>query len=149
MSEQVGAHEAAPRAAPKGEWHYAPELPIGNNPLFEFPWRIDRILSYYREYWLSLSETVVFLLVAIAGWALLEAPLGDMSVLSAGWAGIVYALNFGLVVAFAGGLHLFFYTLRKQGDETKYVPQFGHRGGGRSPLATRSGTTCSGRWPAV
>ena len=48
MSEQVGAQEAAPRAAPKGEWHYAPELPIGNNPLFEFPWRIDRILSYYR-----------------------------------------------------------------------------------------------------
>ena len=131
MSQQIEAHEAAQAKKPRGEWHYAPELPIGNNPLFEFPWRIDRIAAYYRDYWLSLSETVIFLLLAIGGWALLEAPLGDTSVLSWGWAGIIYALNFGMVMIFAGGFHLFFYTLRKQGDETKYVPQFGHRGGGR------------------
>ena len=54
-----------------------------------------------------------------------------MSVLSAKWIGIIYALNFGLVMLFAGGFHLFFYTLRHQGDDRKYVAQFGHRGGGR------------------
>ena len=99
--------------------------------MFEFPWRIGRIAAYYRNYWLSLSETLIFLLLAIGGWALLEAPLGDISVLSWGWVGIIYAMNFGTMIIFAGGFHLFFYALRKQGDETKYVMQFGHRGGGR------------------
>mgnify|MGYP004174104539 FL=1 len=65
MSQQIEAHEAAQAKKPRGEWHYAPELPIGNNPLFEFPWQIDRIAAYYRDYWLSLSETVIFLLLAI------------------------------------------------------------------------------------
>ena len=47
MSQQIEAHEAAQAKKPRGEWHYAPELPIGNNPLFEFPLRIDRIAAYY------------------------------------------------------------------------------------------------------
>ena len=81
MSQQIEAHEAAQAKKPRGEWHYAPELPIGNNPLFEFPWRIGRLATYFCDYWLSLSETVIFLLPAIGGWALLEALLGDMSVL--------------------------------------------------------------------
>jgi len=51
---------------------------------------------------------VIFLLLATSGWALLTAPLGDMSVLSLGWVGIIYALNFGLVMIIAGGFHLFF-----------------------------------------
>ena len=120
--------EAAP--APN-EWHYAPETPIGNNPLFEFPWRRARIVAYYRDYWLTVSEVTIFLGLAIVGWLLLAGPLGDMSVLSWGWAGTIYVLNFGLVMLFAGGFHLFFYTLRRQGDERKYVAQFGHRGRGR------------------
>ena len=113
MSQQIEGHEAAQAKKPRGEWHYAPEMPIGKKPLFEFPWRINRIAADYRDYWLSLSETVIFLLLAIGGWALLEAPLGTTSVLSWGWAGIIYALNFGMVMIFAGGFHLFFYTLRK------------------------------------
>ena len=89
MSQQIEAHEAAQAKEPRGEWHYAPERPIGNNALFEFRWRIDRISACYCDYWLNLSETVIFLLVAIGGWALLEAPLGEMSLLSWGWAGII------------------------------------------------------------
>ena len=54
MSQQIEAHEAAQAKKPRGEWHDAPELPIGNNPLFEFPWRIDRIAAYYCDCWLSL-----------------------------------------------------------------------------------------------
>ena len=72
MTEHMTSNGEAVTRIPASEWHYAPDLPIGNNPLFEFPWRIDRILSYYREYWLSLSETVVFLLFAVIlgalGW---------------------------------------------------------------------------------
>ena len=131
MTKHVTSNGEAVTRIPASEWHYAPDLPIGNNPLFEFPWRADRIISYHRDYWLSLSEAVIFMALALGGWGLLRGPLGDMSVFAADWIGIVYALNFAMVLLFAGGFHLFFYTLRRQGDNRKYVPQFGHRGGGR------------------
>ena len=131
----------APRAG-TGEWHFAPDLPIGNNPLFAWPLRIRDIVAYHRDYWFTLSEAVIFLALAVAGWWSLRSILGDMSVvLAPGWIGAVLALNFGLVLLFAGGFHLFFYSFRKQGDERKYVAQFGHRGGSRftfSPILSAS-----------
>ena len=42
------------------EWHFHPELPIGNNPLFEFPWSLSKIIAYHRDYWLTLSEISFF-----------------------------------------------------------------------------------------
>jgi len=131
MAEQEKAGMDTATRTRSAEWNFAPELPIGNNPLLEFPWRADRIIAYYRDYWLSLSEAVIFMVLAVCYWAVLQAPLGDMSVVSPGWVGMVYMLNFVTILIFAGGLHLFFYTLRRQGDDRKYVPQFGHRGGGR------------------
>ena len=125
-----GTAAQSPRAA-AGEWHFAPDLPIGNNPLFVRPWRIRDIIAYHRDYWLTLSEAVIFLGLAVAGWWALRPVLGDMSVVAPGWIGAVLALNFGLVMLFAGGFHLFFYSWRGQGDRRKYVAQFGHRGGSR------------------
>lgn len=117
-------------AAP-GEWHYTPDLPIENNPLFAWPWDWHRIVAYHRDYWLTLSEVSLFLIIAVGGWWLVAPWLGDMTALSGGWVGGILALNYGLVILVAGGFHLFFYTLRRQGDERKYVAQFGHRGGAR------------------
>ena len=62
-----GTPAEAPRAG-AGEWHFAPELPIGNNPLFVWPLRIRDIVAYHRDYWLTLSEAVIFLGLAVAGW---------------------------------------------------------------------------------
>ena len=74
---------------------------------------------------------MIFLAIAVVGWWGLRPLLGDMSVLAPGWIGALLALNSGLVLLVAGGFHLFFYSLRGQGDERKYVAQFGHRGGAR------------------
>ncbi len=131
MAELTTSNSASPKPSGRSEWHYAPDLPIGNNPLFEFPWNLKRMVEYYRDYWLTISEATIFAALAVGGWMLLKNTLGDMSVLSLGWILPVYGLNLGLVVLFAGGFHLFFYSMRRQGDELKYVPQFLHRGGGR------------------
>src|SRR6056300_1952839 len=88
-------------AAPR-EWHFAPDLPIENNPLFTWPLNWRRIVGYHRDYWLTLSEVSLFLIIAVAGWALLAPLLGNMSVLSFGWIGMVLALNYGLVILVAG-----------------------------------------------
>jgi sterol desaturase/sphingolipid hydroxylase (fatty acid hydroxylase superfamily) len=129
-ARQGQRHDQGATAAP-GEWHYAPDLPIGNNPLFVWPWDWRRIVSWHRDSWLTLSEVSLFLVIAVGGWWLLAPWLGDMTTLSGDWVGGILALNYGLVILVAGGFHLFFYTLRRQGDERKYVATFGHRGGAR------------------
>ena len=116
---------------PPGEWHFAPDLPIENNPLFSWPWDWRRIAGYHRDYWLTLSEVSLFLIIAVVGWLSLAPFLGGRADLALDWIGTLLALNYGLVILVAGGFHLFFYTLRRQGDDRKYVAQFGHRGGGR------------------
>ena len=120
-----------PEHGKRDEWLYAPDLPIGNNPLFEWPLNARRIIAYYRDSWLTLSEVSLFFGLAIASWLLLRGPLNGAADLSAAWIVPVWSVNLGLVLLFAGGFHLFFYRFRVQGTTLKYVPQFGHRGGAR------------------
>ena len=66
---------------PRREWNYAPELPIGNNPLFDWPLNIRAIFIYYRDSWLTLSEVSLFAILAIAGWWAHQAGLGGVCLL--------------------------------------------------------------------
>ena len=61
---------------PRKEWNYAPELPIGNNPLFDWPLNVRAIFIYYRDSWLTLSEVSLFAILAIGGWWAHQAGLG-------------------------------------------------------------------------
>lgn len=137
MSENIknakvpSGRDTASSGGGTGEWHFSPDLPVTNNPLFEWPLDARRIAAYYRDYWLTISEVSIFLALAVFGWIFLSDHLGDMSVFSAQWIGVIYAFNLSITLIFAGGFHLFFYRLRIQGDNRKYVSQFGHRGGGR------------------
>ncbi len=118
------------KTANTAEWHFNPDLPIGNNPLFEWPLNPAKIARYYRDYWLTISEVSVFLLLALAGWFLHHSSL-DTTQLSAGWVVQVYLRNLALVIVFAGGFHYLLYARKAQGDTQKYVAQFGHKGGAR------------------
>ncbi|MEX0502592.1 sterol desaturase family protein [Alphaproteobacteria bacterium LSUCC0719] len=131
IADTVSGTGAESQHAHASEWHFAPDVPIENNPVFAWPWNWRRIIAYHRDYWLTLSEVSLFLVIAVAGWWALRPLLGDMSVLAPGWIGTLLALNFGLVLLVAGGFHLFFYVRRGQGDDRKYVARFGHRGGSR------------------
>ena len=119
----------------KAEWHYQPQVPITNNPLFSLPWDWRAILVYHRDYWLTLSEVSFFLILAVGGFYLHQSQLGDPSQLSfsasLGWAFSVYARNLVLVFLVAGGLHFALYHRQTQAKEQKYVASFGHRGKGR------------------
>ena len=92
----------------RDEWLYAPNLPIGNNPLFEWPLNARRIIAYYRDSWLTLSEVSLFFGLAIASWLLLRGTLNGAADLSAAWMFSVWGINLWLVLLFAGGFHLFF-----------------------------------------
>ena len=125
----------------KSQWHFAPDLPIGNNPLFEWPWSLRKILSYHRDYWLTISEVSFFLVLAIAGWYLQQRALMAAPELSlsgtffswemASWGLSIYARNLVITLAVAGGLHYLLYQRKIQQTETKYIANFLHRGGGK------------------
>ena len=128
---------------PRKEWNYAPELPIGNNPLFDWPLNIRAIFIYYRDSWLTLSEVSLFAILAIGGWWAHQAGLGGVGGLGGvdgrggvaglewGWAIQVWLRNLFLLVLFAGGFHWLLHHRQIQGTERKYVSRFGHRGGAR------------------
>ena len=67
--------------AERDEWLFAPDLPIGNNPLFEWPLNARRILTYYRDYWLTVSEVSIFFVLAVAGWFALRGVLEGLSLI--------------------------------------------------------------------
>ena len=117
--------------APRAEWHYHPDLPIGNNPLFEFPWSLRKIIAYHRDYWLTLSEVSFFLILALVGWQFHQATLSVPESFSFGFFGHIYARNLLITLIVAGGLHYALYRRKSQDSETKYIAAFLHRGGGK------------------
>ena len=125
------SQEKMKEEAPRAEWHYHPDLPIGNNPLFEFPWSLRKIIAYHRDYWLTLSEVSFFLILALLGWQFHQATLSVPETLSFGFFGQIYARNLLITLIVAGGLHYTLYQRKSQDTETKYLAAFLHRGGGK------------------
>ncbi|MGC6517681.1 MAG: sterol desaturase family protein, partial [Candidatus Puniceispirillaceae bacterium] len=117
--------------APRSEWHFHPDLPIGNNPLFEFPWSLSKIITYHRDYWLTISEVSFFLVLSIMGWFAHQAALSQSADLSISWAAQIYLRNFIITIIVAGGLHHALYKRKSQNTDTKYIAAFLHRGGAK------------------
>ena len=101
------------------EWNYNPKVPIENNPLFSFPFVFKKIVKWYADMWAPFSETVFCLFAAIVYFLihpdiiLFKNPTIN-SIL------IIYLYNFSIMLFVAGGLHLFFYTFKKQENNLKY-----------------------------
>jgi len=101
------------------EWNYNPKIPIENNPLFSFPFLPKKIIKWYADMWAPFSETVFCLIVAII-YLLLLPPIVLFKNLNFNSILIIYLFNITIMLVVAGGLHLFFYTLKKQDDKLKY-----------------------------
>ena len=56
----------------KETWNWHPHLPIQNNPLFSWPLNLKKIIQWYIPMWLSISETIFCLLIAIIFWNFLQ-----------------------------------------------------------------------------
>ena len=103
----------------KQEWNYNPKIPIENNPLFSFPFMPKKIIRWYVDMWAPFSETVFCLIVAII-YLLLLPPVVLFKNLNFDSILIIYLFNITIMLVVAGGLHLYFYTLKQQDDKLKY-----------------------------
>ncbi len=102
------------------EWNYHPELPLEDTSIFKWPPNPRFLVTWFGQNWLTLSERVAMVVLALLLWALAYPPLDAAKSLAPGWILQVWAVNMATMVAVAGGLHWFFYIRKGQGNKLKF-----------------------------
>lgn len=108
-----------PRPARK-VWNWHPDLPLTNAKIFTWPPHLITAVKTIASYWLGLTGRVVILVTSIVSWVLFQPLMQQASQFELGWIAHIYLRNLILFTALAGGLHLYFYTFKKQGMELRF-----------------------------
>ena len=111
---------AVSKKSSKREWHYKPELPLRVSPLFVWPFNPLKALLWVVKSWLPVSERLILIGFALVSWFYLTPALERCESLGIDWVAEIYLRNFALMMLVAGGLHLYFYHYKQQGDQKKY-----------------------------
>ena len=101
-------------------WHYTPDLPIEKPPLFCWPPRLWKILIFILGAWRPDKARIVFFGIALGIWYFFSPSLEQAATFQVGWMFEIWVRNFILVLIVAGGLHLHFYTFRRQKEDLQY-----------------------------
>ena len=101
-------------------WHYTPELPLRSAPFLHWPLRPGAIAKYLGRTWLPLRSRFFMLAVSFGIWAWFMPSLERTKSFEVGWIFEVWLRNLILVTLVAGGLHVWFYVVRRQGDSLRY-----------------------------
>ncbi|MDI3335193.1 sterol desaturase family protein [Defluviimonas aestuarii] len=102
------------------EWNYHPDLPLADPSIFRWPPDPGFLIRWLARHWLMLSERVMMVILAVLLYLTAYPALETAQSFSLGWVAQVWAINMGLVVAVAGGLHWYFYMRKGQGRRLKF-----------------------------
>jgi len=105
------------------EWNHTPELPIAVSPVWQWPPRPQAVLKWYADAWFFVTVNMALLALAVVSWLWFSPSLTQAQNLGAGWIAMIWARNLVLISAVAGGLHLWFHVLGRQGTDKKYDPR--------------------------
>ncbi len=110
-------HSIDPEA---NRWNYRPATPIPNTSIFQWPPYPGFLVEWLVKNWLTLCERVVMAFLAVATWVLLYPTLETAKTFAFGWVAQVWAINMGMMIVIAGGLHWYFFARKGQGLKLKY-----------------------------
>jgi len=116
------------------EWNYHPELPLSDPSIFRWPPDPGFLVRWLGRNWLMLSERVMLVILAVAAWYFLYPSLEMARTFAIGWIFQTWIVNMGIMIAFSGGLHWYFYMRKGQGKRLK----FDHRDQAKGSLWTFS-----------
>lgn len=102
------------------QWAYRPDVPVEVSPFFVWPPKPMRMLSWVAERWFRIAENSILIVVACVSWFWFQPPLAEALTLEFGWIAEIYIRNFLLLLVVAGGLHLYFYHYKKQGNKLRF-----------------------------
>jgi sterol desaturase/sphingolipid hydroxylase (fatty acid hydroxylase superfamily) len=111
------------RGRPQQTWLWHPPLPLEGVPIFVWPPRPLAALKYLLSLTFLGSIVLPFGALAVFVWTTLQPPLADCADLRIGWVLLVYGRNLALMLLVAGGLHLYFFTFKRQGAAEKFDPR--------------------------
>jgi sterol desaturase/sphingolipid hydroxylase (fatty acid hydroxylase superfamily) len=101
-------------------WHWHPDLPLKNSPVFDWPPNPITIVKTLASYWFALTARVVIVVTALISWFYLQPALEQCVDFAPGWILQMYARNLSLILLVAGGMHLYFYTYTVQGKQLRF-----------------------------
>ena len=104
----------------KQEWNYTPELPLPNTSIFQWPIKPIMLAKWVRYNWLTLSERVMMVILAIGLWVWAYPSLETTKTFEAKWIAQVWGVNMSTMIVIAGGLHWYFYIKQGQGKKLKF-----------------------------
>ena len=102
------------------EWNYHPDVPLADPSIFKWPPSPQFLATWFARNWLTLSERVMMVLVAIGCWIWLYPSLTQAKTLAFGWVFQVWLVNMGMMIVVAGLLHWYFYMHKGQGKRLKF-----------------------------
>lgn len=105
------------------EWNHQPPVPVQISPLFRWPLKPMEIFRWFWDSWFLVSERLILVGVAFLSWYYLQPNLEASQDFAFDWILQMWARNFVLMCVVAGGLHLWFFTLKCQGHTLKYDPR--------------------------
>lgn len=102
------------------EWNYHPDLPLADTSVFRWPPDVGFLARWLMRNWLTLSERVMMVILAVFAWLFLYPSLETAQTIGFMWIFQTWLVNMGLMIAVAGGLHWYFFMRRKQGLVLKF-----------------------------
>ena len=100
-------------------WLWHPDLP--HSPLFAWPPRpLEAAIHVLGRSFLWSPTVMLYVLLSVLTWWSFGPDLARCVEFEIGWIVQIYAIYMASVVLTAGGLHLYFYTFRRQGDERRF-----------------------------
>ena len=102
------------------DWNYHPDLPLADGSIFKWPPKPGFLARWFARNWLSLSERVIMVLLAVAIWLWIYPDFAATKTFQAGWIFQVWLANFALVALCAGTLHWYFFMRKGEGSELKF-----------------------------
>ncbi len=104
-------------------WNHRPPVPIQTSPVFSWPPAPIKVLRWFAVRWINIAENTILVGLAIVCWFWFQPPMEEAKQFAVGWIAQIYLRNLILMVVVPGGLHLFFYSARRQGQRLKYDPK--------------------------
>lgn len=102
------------------DWNYHPYLPLADPSIFHWPPNPKFLGRWVLHNWLMLSERVLMVALAVLLFAFAYPPLEAAKTFEFGWIARVWAVNAAMIILVAGGLHWYFYIMRRQAKRLKF-----------------------------
>ena len=107
----------------KPPWNYQPSIPIEGVPVFVWPPRPVAAIKYLLSRAYLISVVIPFGLFALITWAYLQPAIARCATFEFSWIAQMYLRNLMLFVLIVGGLHLYFYTFKRQDRQLRFSNQ--------------------------